>query len=314
MGINIDRERARLIAAETAVFDHYGVHATSDMLDLDEPAMRVRVVTVGSGPPTVLLHGAGMAAPVWGPLLPHLPGRTLHLVDLPGCGLTDGIDLSDADYPAHQAAFVAGVLDALELERAPLVGASLGGWYALRLAVTAPERVSALALVSAPAMALPGARLPMIMAVLGQPTIGRAINAMSPPPSAGMTRRMLAMIGGNGDLDDVPDVMFEALAAAMGLSRQTTLTAAPVMYRGRRALPDVVIDHGELAACHVPTLFIWGDKDKVHGPDAGRRAVDLLPNGSIEVLDGGHGIWFDQPDRCGEALTAFLSSAPPSGP
>lgn len=307
MGVDVRQQRDRLVAAEAEVFAHYGIGVTTRHLVLEEPGrMSVRVVTTGKGPDTVLLHGASMAAPVWAPLLPHLPGRTLHLVDLPSCGLTDPIDLGDSDYPSHQVAFVGGVLDALGLDRAPLVGTSLGGWYALRFAVERPDRVTALALVSAPAMALPGARLPVLMATLGNPAIGRLVDAVTPAPSASMTRRMLASIGGGG-IDGVPDAMFDALGAAMGLSRAPTLSAAPAMYRGRTALPHVVVSDEELAGCPVPVLFVWGDRDRVQPAEAGVRAAELLPRGDIAILPGGHGIWFDHPERCGVLLTDFLA-------
>lgn len=307
MAVDVRQQRDRLLAAEAEVFAHYGIEVTSRRLALEElGGMSVRVVTAGEGPATVLLHGASMAAPVWAPLLPHLPGRTLHLVELPGCGLTDPIDLGGQDYPSHQVAFVAGVLDALGLDRAPVVGTSLGGWYALRFAVEQPERVTALALVSAPAMALPGARLPVLMAALGNPAIGRLVDAVTPAPSASMTRRMLASIGGGG-IDGVPDAMFDALGAAMGLSRAPTLSAAPAIYRGRTALPHVVVSEEELAGCPVPVLLIWGDRDSVQPAEAGVRAAELLPRGRIEVLPGGHGIWFEHPERCGALLTDFLA-------
>lgn len=308
MAVNARQQRDRLVAAEAEVFAHYDVEVSSRCLVLEGLGdMSVRVVTTGEGPATVLLHGASMAAPVWAPLLPHLPGRTLHLVDLPSCGLTDPIDLGDSDYPGHQAAFVGGVLDALGLDRAPLVGASLGGWYALRFAVEQPDRVTSLALVSAPAMALPGARLPVLMATLGHPAIGRLVDAVTPAPSARMTRRMLAVIGGGGGIDGVPGAMFDALGAAMGLSRATMLSAAPAMYRGRKALPHVMVSEEELAGCPVPVLLVWGDRDSVQPAEAGIRAAELLPRGRIEVLPGGHGIWFEHPERCGALLTEFLA-------
>jgi pimeloyl-ACP methyl ester carboxylesterase len=52
-----------------------------------------------------------------------------------------------------------------------------------------------------------------------------------------------------------------------------------------------------------------GQDDRVQSPDAGAWAADLLPNGRLEVLPGGHGLWFDQPERCGQLLTDFLHTA-----
>ena len=83
-----DQRRAaqRARAAETEVFAHYGTDAVSEPLVLADPPMTTRVVRVGKGPPTVLFHGATLTSTLWAALLPHLPDRSLYLVDLPGCG------------------------------------------------------------------------------------------------------------------------------------------------------------------------------------------------------------------------------------
>ncbi len=169
----------RLRSAEREVFAHYGIDATSEMLELDGPIGRTRVVRVGSGPPTVLLHGGAMTSSVWAPLVPHLSGRSLLLVDLPGCGFADPFDYRGVDLAQHQTDFVASVLDALGLDRAALAGASLGGWFALRSALAHPERVSALALVTAPAVSLPGSRLSTSMAFASS-RAGRTLGALRP--------------------------------------------------------------------------------------------------------------------------------------
>jgi pimeloyl-ACP methyl ester carboxylesterase len=78
------------------------------------------------------------------------------------------------------------------------------------------------------------------------------------------------------------------------------------MGRWRTPFPHVAVSEAELAACPVPVLLLWGDEDRVQPPDAGRRAAALLPAGRIEVLPGGHGLWFEQPGRCGELLGSFL--------
>jgi 2-hydroxy-6-oxonona-2,4-dienedioate hydrolase len=297
------QQRARLERAEAETFAHYGIDATSEPLRLVDPPLTTRVVRAGDGPPVVLFHGSTLTSTAWAPLLAHLPGRALHLVDLPGCGLADPFDYTGVDLAVHQTTFVGAVLDALGFDRAALVGASMGGWFVLRFAVEQPERVTGAAIVTAPALALPGARVPVPMAMTATP-FGRRLAALTPPPSARMTRRMLAAIGGDGSLAGVPDAMFEALGAAtaLGVASSTTMD----LFRGRTPHPHVQLGDEELAGCDAPVLFVWGTDDKVQSPDAGRRAAELLLRGRIEVLPGGHGLWFDQPERCGAVVTDFL--------
>jgi pimeloyl-ACP methyl ester carboxylesterase len=294
---------ARLQAAEGEAFAHYGVEATSEPLVLDEPSLTTRVVRLGSGPPTVLFHGSTLTSTVWAPLLPHLPGRSLCLVDLPGCGLADPFDYTGVDLASHQTAFVGSVLDALGLDRASMIGASMGGWFALRFAIECPDRVTAAALVTAPAISLPGSLVPFPMALSSTP-FGRRLASRTPPPSSRMTRRMLATIGGDGSVADVPDALFDALGAATFLAVASSTTLE--LYRWRTPYAHLQITETELASCRVPVLFVWGEDDKVQSPDAGAWAARLLSNGRLEVLPGGHGLWLEHPQRCGQLLTEFL--------
>jgi pimeloyl-ACP methyl ester carboxylesterase len=305
------RQRERLRAAESEVLAAYGIAATPVSLALRDPRLGTaplvtRALRCGAGPPIVLLHGTSMTGVVWAPLVPHLPGRTLYLVELPGCGWSDPFDHSGGDLAAHQTAFVGSLLDALELEQAAVLGASMGGWYALRAAVELPTRLTAVVAVTAPALALPGATVPLPMAVSGT-RVGRRLMSLAPAPSARTMRRMLAAIGGKGSVRDVPDAMFEALGAASSLGLPSAASMVRVQARWRSPMPGVQFTDEELAGCPVPTLFVWGDEDKVQPPAAGERAAGLLPAGRVEVLPGGHGLWFDVPERCGEAITAFLA-------
>lgn len=296
-------QRDRLRVAEAEAFAHYGIEATSEPLVLTDPALTTRVVRVGEGPPVILFHGGALTSTVWAPLLPFLPGRALHLVDLPGCGPGDPFDFHDVDLAAHQTAFVGSVLDALGLERAALIGASLGGWYALRFAIERPDRVAALALVTAPATALPGSRVPVSMAVTST-WLGRRLAPVAPPPSAAATKRVLATVGGDGSVVGVPDAMFDALGAAMALATPSAATLDTFRWRTPHA--HLQIRAEELQRCRPPVLLLWGEDDVVQSPEAGSWAADLLPRGHLEVLPGGHGLWFDHPQRCGASVTSFL--------
>ena len=115
--------------AERALLTEYGVTAQSRRLALADPALTVRVLETGAGEPIVLLHGSGMSAPTWAPMLPHLRDRRVHAFDLPGFGLSDPYDYSGRSLRRHAVAQVGSMLDALELERASLVGTSLGAMW-----------------------------------------------------------------------------------------------------------------------------------------------------------------------------------------
>ena len=110
-----------------------------------------RYLSAGTtGPPLVLLHGVGDNAFDWHWVMPALAStHRVYAPDLPGSGGSAKPLDTDYDYsPAFFTRFVAAFLDALEIDRAVVVGNSLGGLVGLRLALAEPERVTALGLVS----------------------------------------------------------------------------------------------------------------------------------------------------------------------
>src|SRR3954451_22457390 len=152
-----DRRRA-LQEAERRLFDRYGIAVESRDVRLADPPLRVRVLESGTGPPLVLVHGSGMTASTWAPLMPHLAGHRLIALDLPGFGLSDKLDYAGRSLRSHAVAQLTSLLDALALERVSVIGTSLGGMWALCLAVDAPDRVTAVVSLGVPAVVLPGMR------------------------------------------------------------------------------------------------------------------------------------------------------------
>jgi pimeloyl-ACP methyl ester carboxylesterase len=114
--------------------------------DIEVDGLPIRYLTAGTGPPLMLLHGAGDNALDWQWVIPTF--ATTHRVyapDLPG---SPDSARPVADYsPAFFERFVAALVDALDIGRATFVGNSFGGLIALRLALSEPARVRALVLV-----------------------------------------------------------------------------------------------------------------------------------------------------------------------
>lgn len=102
----------------------------------------------GSGPPVVLVHGHTLDRRLWDPVTPRLVAAGLRVlrVDLRGHGLSSRPDFGY--HPSHHAADVAAVLDAAAVGPVVGVGHSIGGAVLLEVAVTMPERLAAMVLVS----------------------------------------------------------------------------------------------------------------------------------------------------------------------
>jgi pimeloyl-ACP methyl ester carboxylesterase len=114
---------------------------------IEVQGLSTRYLTAGEGPPLLLLHGLGDNALDWRWVIPALAHNCrVYAPDLPGSG---GSAKPDTDYsPAFFTRFIAAFLDTLGVERAVVVGNSLGGLIGLRLAMAEPDRVVALGLVS----------------------------------------------------------------------------------------------------------------------------------------------------------------------
>jgi pimeloyl-ACP methyl ester carboxylesterase len=114
--------------------------------DVEVEGLPIRYLTAGSGPPLVLLHGAGDNSLDWRWVISDLAAtHRVYAPDLPGSpdSARPAVDYSPAFFERFLAAFV----DALDMGRATFVGNSLGGLIALRLALSEPTRVTALVLV-----------------------------------------------------------------------------------------------------------------------------------------------------------------------
>src|SRR5580704_18901330 len=83
--VNLDQQ---IRDAETRLFARSGLRPEESFVDLSSAQVRLRVLSVGTGPPLVMLHGVSLAAAVWAPLLAELGGYRAHLVELPGHGLS----------------------------------------------------------------------------------------------------------------------------------------------------------------------------------------------------------------------------------
>src|ERR1700761_6514924 len=201
--------------AERRLFASCGVQVASRRVRLADPPVAVRVLEAGDGPPLVLVHGSGMSATTWAPVMPHLGARRLIAFDLPGFGLSDPFDYGGRPLRAHAVAQLTSLLDALELERVPIVGTSLGGMWALCLALDAPHRVAAVASLGVPAVALPGMHGDPFFTALSTPGL-RQLVARIRPPSVATTRRSMARgVIGPRAAERAPEGFFEVVHEGM---------------------------------------------------------------------------------------------------
>jgi pimeloyl-ACP methyl ester carboxylesterase len=262
----------------------------------------VRYLTAGGGPPLVLLHALGESALGWRWALPTLV-RThrVYAVDLPGFGYSGK---PSADYsPAFFVRFVGSYLDALGLEQAALVGNSLGGLIALRLALSEPARVAALGLIDSAGL---GREVSYALRLPTLPGYGEVALAWGKTPLGAAQRAWLR----------VP-LLFARPERAPGewITEQTWIAQLPGFMEATMAALRAHVDLGgqrevlvdQLPHLEMPTLVIWGKRDRVFPYSQGQKAVSLLQQGFLELIpDCGHLPHVEQPDRFAAILNQFL--------
>jgi pimeloyl-ACP methyl ester carboxylesterase len=279
---------AKFKAAEQRLLSACGIEASSRRVELADPPLAVRVLEAGQGPPVVLVHGSGMSATTWAPLMPYLAGHRLIAVDLPGFGLSEPFDYGGRSLREHAVAQLTSLLEALGLERAAVVGTSLGGMWALCLAVQVPFFT---------ALSTPGVR--HVVARIRSPNIAVT--------RASLARGAIGPVGANR----APDGFFAVVHEGMRQRgyRRAMLSHMWLAMRRGHPLPHNFLSESELQAIAPPVLLIWGDADPYGPPAIGQRAAALIPNAELEVIPGRHAPFLDDPERCAEAINDLVGTA-----
>jgi pimeloyl-ACP methyl ester carboxylesterase len=297
-------ESQHLQAAERQLLGEYGVAAQSRFLTLADPAVTARVLETGAGEPLLVLHGSGMSATTWAPMLPHVQDRRIHAFDLPGFGLSDPYDYGGRALRRHAVAQITSMLDALALDRATIVGTSLGAMWALSMALEQPGRVRSVVGLGIPAVALPGMRGDPFFRAMTTPGVRALVSRVPAPRTAKATRRAARKALGTHALEVLPDAFFEVMRTTMRMPGWRTAMSSHLnlaMHSGRPR-PENFITDDELRSIDLPVDLVIGDRDVYGGPEIAERAVALMPDARVHVMPGGHAPFADDPQHCAQII------------
>jgi len=252
---------------------------------------RLRYVDAGRGPPVVLLHGLGSDSSRWSATMQPLADAGFRAIALDMIGF-GGSDRPALDYRMSLLAdHLEGFLDALGIDRAILVGNSLGGWTAAELALTHPDRVQALVLVDAG-----------YGYAAGTDPVTLPRRAM--PASPDELRAVLSLMF-HDRARFVSDVAVERAWAANQTSGDRHVMDSLVASIARR---EDVLD-GRLGAITLPTLVIAGREDRLTPLPLSERMAHEIPGAQLVVLERcGHVPSVECPEAFNAALLRFLGT------
>jgi len=243
-------------------------------------------VDAGSGSVVVLLHGLADDVGVWESVMPALAAkhRVIALDQI-------GFGRSDKPLLGYRAGtfvdFLDGFLNELKIDRASLVGNSLGGWIAANFALAHPERIDRLVLCDAAGYAA----VPKTM----DP---RALNALRLASREDIRYLGPLTFHDKRFYEDVDLAFKQRVTAGDGYTINQLLDS---MIRG-----EDVLD-GRLGAIHKQTLIVWGREDKLIPLNFAERFHKEITGSRLEVIDDcGHMPHVECADKFNHALLKFF--------
>jgi pimeloyl-ACP methyl ester carboxylesterase len=264
--------------------------STGRFVQAGDVELFIQEIGPADGQVILFIHGTAAWSGLWRETMTPLAEAGYHCIaiDIPPFGFSERPSaLSYGN--AAQAKRIAALMDALEIERAILLGHSFGGGATMETALTVPDRIDALILAdvgglnlglqSAPKQQSPSAveiflgtpfvRNPVLAATGTNPLFTKTlISAMILDP-ADATEDKIKILQQPLVLKDATNTLGDWLKEVLG-PQEVSLTSDPANYQ----------------RLTMPTLIIWGDRDTVIPLEEGEYLQSILPNAELMVMDG----------------------------
>jgi pimeloyl-ACP methyl ester carboxylesterase len=262
------------------------------MTTIDTRAGRVAYRESGSGPTVLLLHAALHDRHDFDPIVETLSSRYRTIaVDWPGHGDSDPVHATMEPSAPLFADVLEDVVDGLGLSQAVLIGNSVGGFAAARLAINRPEFVAGLVLVNTGGFVPLNPLVRTFCRVLGTPAIFRAAAPL--------------FVRGYMKAKSESDRAIVGRAIAKATTTDGVRTGAGLWRSFATPAHDL---RGRAADLSAPTLIVWGKKDIAIPLRAGRATHDSIPGSRLEILDTGHVVFSSDPQGFLAVAEPFLAS------
>jgi pimeloyl-ACP methyl ester carboxylesterase len=279
---------------------------------IDLHGAEMRYLDSGTGPTVALIHGLMSSADTWRLQVDEIADAGFRVVapDLFGSG-ESAKPPGDYSLSAH-AASLRDLFDRIGVGTAILVGHSLGGGTAMQFAYLFPDRVDGLVLVSSGGL---GRDLNLVLRAATLPGSELVLPVLAAARVQGLGDRLLRTWA-TAHLPTINPGTIEGWrrlgSLADGATRRAFLASS-------RSVIDVtgqtVSAQAKLATMGaVPTMLVWGRRDRMIPPSHLETARRELPHSRVELLPhSGHFPHLDEPETFNRALLAFLREDVPSG-
>ena len=270
---------------------------------LDTPKGKLHYHVAGDGPPLLLLHGSGPGVSGWANFRGNLPvlarEYTTYVLDFPGFGKSYS---PDANPLAVGPAGVLDFLDGMGLGPLPIIGNSMGGNVAARIAAEHPDRVSRLLCIGGVGLSLLSPSPPEGIKLL--------VEFVENPTSERLVQWMESMVYDTGILtDEFVELRWQSAtdpSAPTDIKKLYNRAMLEGMRKGRAfgAVDAVAM----LTKIKAPTLVMFGRDDRVTPMDGSLAAMRLIPKCELHVFyDCGHWAMIERKDEFESTVLAFLA-------
>lgn len=265
-------------------------------------ARKIHLSEAGSGPVVLMLHGGGPGASGTSNYSKNIESLAQHyrviVPDMPGYGQsTKGLDNKDPF--GDLAMSMLGLLDALKIDRAHVIGNSLGGACALRMAIERPQAVGRLVLMG------PGG----VDSTRGLPTKGLRLLMNYYSDEGPSLERMGHWIRTYLVYDGaaVPQHLIEQRYNA-SIDPEAMRQGSQLKPKGLPVFKNIDFTRDpRLAQVQHPTLVLWGTEDKVNRPSGGRSLQKRMPNCDLYLFSKtGHWVQWERAEEFNAVVTSFL--------
>jgi len=255
----------------------------------------------GEGKPLILIHGYGAGMWVWEKQMDVLSqSYQVYALDVIGHGFSDRPKIPYS--PETYTHFLADFMDEMGIEKATLIGNSMGGGIAWAMAILFPERVDRLILINCvPPDVLDrieNESFQFLIAIKDFPALPYLVIA------AGRSRGSIKWVL-HWCVSDIKLITPEVLNRQHHLSKIKGTTW--VLYSTLKHADEALTLKDKLSSIHHPTLFVWGERDLMLPPHIGKTLHQAITNSKFQMIEkSGHLPMWETPDEVNRAIIEFL--------
>lgn len=264
----------------------------------------LRYREIGDGPPLLLLHGSGPGVTGWRNFGANVPAFARHyrtlVLEFPGFGVSDDFGAPHPMMSAQQA--VGAFLDGLGLDRARVVGNSMGGFVATDFALANPDRVDRLVTIG-------GIGTPVFSAQPGEGIV-RLSEFVENPTREALIAWLHSMVYNSALVtEELIEERWQQATDPATLENSRRMYGKAALARMAEAArnADVTPGWAKLGQITVPVLVTWGRDDRVSPVDMSLLPMRTLRNGEVHIFPNcGHWVMIEQKQAWEATVLAFL--------